>query len=355
MEIDERQVRADWLMQLNEDKSNPTEVSYRISRINQRLEANPAPIIYSMSVLADLPPEVTLVRPENRVLRVAPTAVVELEVRASDPDYGLSKLKLQVRKNSKVVGETTLIDDAGLPGRQVRTTKLDLRRLQAQVGDRVQLLAAAQDNRHDPVSKQWSPGVALSEPLLLEVVGPDKNPMYHLRNRSPQPTRKAAHRIRKLGRLKSNRPAKPPSQGIPLNVTAVAKSQAAKRVIRTVSSRRADSKQTRPPQPAGKVPRRANKLVQLPPTEARSRVTIRRQPVRREIPLRKTARSPRSLKLAKRRLEHNKAEILPAATDRGQAPAMAPADPPIHPLHRQVILRAAQAARNQPVLGPDRR
>ncbi|MCR9292398.1 MAG: hypothetical protein NXI32_06745, partial [bacterium] len=176
MKIDGRQLSSDWLMQLDEDKSNPTEVQYRIRGYNQRLEANPSPLIYSMSVLADLPPEVTLVGPQNRTLRVAPTAVVELEVRASDPDYGLSKLKLQVRKNSKVVGETTLIDDLGLTGRQVRTTKLDLKRLQVEVGDRVQLLAAAQDNRHDPVSKQWAPGVALSEPLLLEVVGPEQNP-----------------------------------------------------------------------------------------------------------------------------------------------------------------------------------
>ncbi len=175
MDVEDRRLQAQWLMQLNSDQENPTKVNYRIRGYNLRGDSNPSPIIHSMSVLADVGPELTLVGPESRVLRVMPRSLVNLEVRASDPDFGLSKLTVEMRQNNIRGRSETLLEHAGLVGRQVKTLQLNLASLDASVGDQIQIWATALDNRHDPVTGQWAPNTAESEPLILEVVGPDES------------------------------------------------------------------------------------------------------------------------------------------------------------------------------------
>lgn len=174
MKLQDRQASGSLLMLLNESGDNPTPLEYRVRGYNERMEGNPDPVVHRASVLADQPPEITLLGPENRTIKVAPDSVVEVEARANDPDFGISKVILQVRKNSKRLGETTLIDAEGLTGRQVKTATLDMRRLKPQLGDIFQITATAQDNRHDPRTRKWAPNTTVSEPLLLQVVRPDQ-------------------------------------------------------------------------------------------------------------------------------------------------------------------------------------
>ncbi|QDV27661.1 hypothetical protein [Aureliella helgolandensis] len=171
LDVVDRALTTDWLMRLNSTKDNPTRITFRLRGYNQHGDVNPQPLIHSMSVLADVPPEVQLLGPESRVLRVHPDARINLEVRAIDPDFGLTDLSIRSSINSSLPNTHTLLTGDGVVGRQVKTWRLDLQELGASEGDRLQIRAIALDNRHDPVTQRLAPNRAESEPLLIEVVG----------------------------------------------------------------------------------------------------------------------------------------------------------------------------------------
>ncbi|MEZ6137805.1 MAG: hypothetical protein R3C53_23200 [Pirellulaceae bacterium] len=174
MQVDGRKLTGELPLQLNEQAENPTKVHYRIRGYNTRGDANPRPILHTLNVFADLPPEVTVLGPESRILRVSPTASVNIEVRASDPDFGLTSVHVEVRKNTIPVAKLPVLEAASLTGRQVKTLQLALSEHAAKVGDEFQIVAIAMDNRHDPRSGQPAPNRSVSEPLLLQVVGPEQ-------------------------------------------------------------------------------------------------------------------------------------------------------------------------------------
>ncbi|MFN3191719.1 MAG: hypothetical protein ACE361_14505 [Aureliella sp.] len=176
MQVDGKSLSADWMMRLDDQRSNPTSLQYQVRGFNDELESNLRPLVHSLAVLADLPPEVTLVGPDSRMLRVLPNTSFSAEIRASDPDYGLASIKLGVRKNSKLVGEKQLLKSNGAKGQQVKNQKLNLGGMNLQPGDVVQLVAIAEDNRHSPETGKWDPNSVVSEPLLLEIIGPSEKP-----------------------------------------------------------------------------------------------------------------------------------------------------------------------------------
>lgn len=148
--------------------------SFCLQAYNSRSESNPHPVVVPLNVYADVPPEVILVGPESRTVRVGPTSRMTLEIRASDADFGLSKVQVAVRASrrpavSKVVFEQTDLD-APRSLSKVSTLPLNVGSLDVRPGDRVEIIASAYDNRHDPVTGQFSPNHRQSQPLILEVV-----------------------------------------------------------------------------------------------------------------------------------------------------------------------------------------
>ncbi len=176
MQLEQRVVQARLTLQLDDAHNNPTKVEYRIRGFNERGDSNPRPITHALSVLADVPPEVTLVGPESRLLRVRANARINLEVRASDPDFGLSRLSLKPSRNGVPAPDITLLQTDAARGRQVKTYAIDLSQSRATVGEKFEVVAVAEDNRHDPVSQQLAPNVTRSQPLVLQIVGPDETP-----------------------------------------------------------------------------------------------------------------------------------------------------------------------------------
>ncbi|MEM8734920.1 MAG: hypothetical protein AAGG44_11890, partial [Planctomycetota bacterium] len=176
MEANGKSLSAEWRMRLDEQRNNPTNLQYQVRGFNSELESNLRPLVHSLAVLADLPPEVTLVGPDSRMLRVLPNTTFMAEIRASDPDYGLASIKLGVRKNSKLIAERQLLKDIGAKGQQVHNQQLNLGKMQLKPGDVVQLVAIAEDNRHSAETGQWDPNTVVSEPLLLEIIGANESP-----------------------------------------------------------------------------------------------------------------------------------------------------------------------------------
>ncbi|MEO8269572.1 MAG: hypothetical protein ABI557_07630, partial [Aureliella sp.] len=175
MTSSDRQYQAVVPLLLDSERNNPTRIEYRIRGTNQRGDSNARPITHKISVLADVPPEVDLLGPDSRVLRVRRRAQVNLEVRASDPDFGLTKLTLHASRDGVSAPPIVLLEDAeGVRGRQVKTYHVDLAKWQAAVGQRFELRVRALDNRHDPVSGQPAAGVTESKLLTLLVVADDE-------------------------------------------------------------------------------------------------------------------------------------------------------------------------------------
>lgn len=174
MKVDKSHVSVTLPLRLNDARDNPTELKYRIRGFNAQSLANQRPILQSLKVLADLPPEVSLLGPENRVLKVMSKSQVNLEIRASDPDFGLNTIELSVTQEKTSVRREVLLETDGVLGRQVATFRLNMSEIKAKVGERFEFLATARDNRHDPDTGAWSPNISNSTPLTIEVVEPER-------------------------------------------------------------------------------------------------------------------------------------------------------------------------------------
>ena len=170
MRIDDYMLVGKIPLRLNPARDNPTEIKYRLRGFNKRNDGNEAPAIHSIRVLADLPPEISLTGPDSRYLKVLPRSQINLEIRANDPDFGLSRIALIIKRDGVVIQEKPLLESEGATGRQVQTVRLIPSNLSAAVGDRLEIVAAAHDNRHDPDTGLAAPNITLSLPLLVEIV-----------------------------------------------------------------------------------------------------------------------------------------------------------------------------------------
>jgi collagen type III alpha len=143
------------LMQLDEERKASQYHSYRLEFTTTRGHESENPVIHRIKVTPDLPPEVEILQPQERRQEVPVTSTQVIEIRALDPDFGMSRVALRA-----VVGETRLLertlfeDTAGQPGQIVRRYRFEPRRLGLKPGDEVSFRVAAWDNR---VSAQGQP------------------------------------------------------------------------------------------------------------------------------------------------------------------------------------------------------
>ena len=174
LSVDDRQLTGTLLLQLNSEKENPTKLTYRLRGFNARGDGNREPILHTMKVIADVAPEIKLVGPESRRVRVRPTSRLNLEVQANDPDFGLSQIDIEIRRSGIVLRRETMLKSEGEIGQQIKKLPLNMADFKVPEGGTLEIRATAQDNRHDPVSERLAPNAKDSELLTLEVVGADQ-------------------------------------------------------------------------------------------------------------------------------------------------------------------------------------
>ncbi|MGN6543889.1 MAG: hypothetical protein ACTHK7_02485, partial [Aureliella sp.] len=187
MQVSDRQLAGDWRLRVNAAGDNPTLARYRIRGFNERGDANEDPIEYKVRILADVPPEVSIPGPENRTLRMLPNGQMNIEVRASDPDFGLSRLQLEVTRYDMLAKQVVLLESEGIIGRQVKAWRFRGADFQARVGDRFIFTAIAEDNRHHPATGEPAPNTAQSEALTVEIVAPEKFEATDEAHKAPSP------------------------------------------------------------------------------------------------------------------------------------------------------------------------
>ncbi|MEM8667168.1 MAG: circumsporozoite protein- membrane associated protein, partial [Planctomycetota bacterium] len=150
--------------------------SYRIQVTDAAGQTNPDPIVYPIRVIADLPPEVSITLPFESPTDVEISAQQIIEVHGSDPDFGLKTIGLELRSGIDTIATPILWEhETGGKGNQVvefafRPTQYKLR-----IGDEVQVVAVAIDNRVLENDPSVEPNITRTDPVVLKIVAGDPN------------------------------------------------------------------------------------------------------------------------------------------------------------------------------------
>ena len=132
--------------------------SYRIRVWDEEGATNPHPIVYPIETIADLAPEVAIMLPANVPKDVPFNAQQIIAVHASDADYGLAQIRLQMRMGIQQLPDVVLWRNrTGETGNQIAEYRFRPNRLLLANGDflrpgqTVKVTAVAIDNRRSPL------------------------------------------------------------------------------------------------------------------------------------------------------------------------------------------------------------
>ncbi len=89
------EAQASFVLALRDDRQTPKFTSYVLRFTGDDGRANRDPVKYPIDVLPDLPPEVAILAPAEKVRDVRLDETVAIEVEARDPDFALSEVRLQ--------------------------------------------------------------------------------------------------------------------------------------------------------------------------------------------------------------------------------------------------------------------
>ncbi|TWT54392.1 hypothetical protein Pla22_20390 [Rubripirellula amarantea] len=142
--------------------------SYRIKVWDAADSSNPEPIIYPIDIIADLAPEIAIMLPTRSSQDVPLGAQQMIEVHASDADFGLTEIRLQMRSGIQVIDEPVLwAHEKGKVGNQVAEYRFRPAEMGLMVGDVVRIAAIATDNRR---IANGDANTATTDPIELRIV-----------------------------------------------------------------------------------------------------------------------------------------------------------------------------------------
>lgn len=147
--------------------------SYRLCVWDDTDTPNSDPIQFPIQVECDLAPEIRITLPANWPKDVPLGTEQLVEVRAVDPDFGLAKVELRIRRGTRLLETIELLESqSGERGNQLLTYEFSPDLLGLMIGDLVTIEAVAYDNRTNIEGNQPEPNVVVSDPIELKVVEP---------------------------------------------------------------------------------------------------------------------------------------------------------------------------------------
>ncbi|MBX3414922.1 MAG: hypothetical protein KF708_19715 [Pirellulales bacterium] len=157
-----------------DDKGNAQYGSYQLIFVSTEDRENPQPIRHTIAVVPDQLPTVELVLPEQADLEVPLNGVVNVAVRAADPDFALRDVLLHARRGDDVVLKVKLLDNARHEKEYRGAYVLDLSKLTPEKPGRPKLAAG-------DVIEYW----AEARDIKLPRAGHAESTRYKLRVTSP--------------------------------------------------------------------------------------------------------------------------------------------------------------------------
>ena len=157
--------------------SNPEKDSYRIVVWDMIDQQNIDPIIYPIEIIPDLPPEISITVPSQTPKDLPLNAQQTVEIHASDPDFGLSRIAIEIRYgNNQTLTPILWENPDGALGHQVASIPIRPEELRLSIGDRVRIIGIATDNRNDPDSDLVRPNIVRTDPIQLTITAPGELP-----------------------------------------------------------------------------------------------------------------------------------------------------------------------------------
>lgn len=171
---------------LNSKRTKQKFTHYRVRFISEKGFRNENPNIYPIRVIADLGPEVEIVRPTEKEITLPVNQPLLVEVRAEDLDFEISSIDLQFDHQG-----TSLLDRnlhlqlkseenengilGSINGRVTAETIFTAQKFNLEPGDRVLMHAKAADNRMS-VNNLPAPNISYTENYTLIITEPVANP-----------------------------------------------------------------------------------------------------------------------------------------------------------------------------------
>jgi hypothetical protein len=144
--------------------------SYRLRVWDKADTPNADPIEFPIRVTADLAPEIVIAVPETWPKDVPLGSQQLIEVRAIDPDFGLAEVQLRLRRGTRLMQTTTLLQaDPAVRGNQVALFRFRPDAMKLMSGDLVAVTAIASDNRRSIDGDRPDPNVTVSSPIELRI------------------------------------------------------------------------------------------------------------------------------------------------------------------------------------------
>ncbi len=151
--------------------------SYRISVWDASDQRNPEPIIYPIRVVTDLPPEIAIMLPTVSPKDLPIDSQQVIQIYASDPDFGLQQISLEIRSGIDLIAEPILWSDkAGEKGNQVAEYRMRPAEHGLRIGDTVNVIAIATDNRLLQHDRSVEPNTARTDAIELKIVASQPAP-----------------------------------------------------------------------------------------------------------------------------------------------------------------------------------
>ncbi|MFW6170499.1 MAG: hypothetical protein ACODAD_08415, partial [Planctomycetota bacterium] len=176
--MDSEGTRATYTFPLRWDDAEnaPEHTAYRLA-FTPKLAAGPAHDIenqpsakHGIRVTPDLPPEISILTPSGRDVDVPVNGRQRIEIRAIDPDYGLTEIRVRAQVDGEACLDETFPQEGenGRSGQVVVEYQFRPRELNLQPGDCVSLWAEAADNRTEP-------NIGKTRDTILNIVPPDRD------------------------------------------------------------------------------------------------------------------------------------------------------------------------------------
>ncbi len=158
----------------NDDREGSQHASYRLSFKTEDNRDSDLSVEHKISVSRDLPPDIAILTPKRKEMELPVNSVQRIEIRALDPDFGLTRVVLQAVAGGKSLFDETLMTDVqGQTGQNVLNYDFSPSKFDLSPGDKVTYWAIAEDNRTSPQDDSPQPNSARTDPYVITIVPAD--------------------------------------------------------------------------------------------------------------------------------------------------------------------------------------
>ena len=176
MEYRETDAWGNSMLELASDRQAPKYSAYHLEFKNNLGQASVQPVTHRIEVTPDLAPEVEILTPQKQRIEIPVSGRQTIEVRAIDPDYGLSQLRLKAKVGlAEILDQSLLGIQVTSPGQMVATFDFQPKELKLAINDQVTYWVEAADNRTAIGSDSPAPNVSRTRSYHMVVV-PDPAP-----------------------------------------------------------------------------------------------------------------------------------------------------------------------------------